>query len=847
MTDDGLFTRDEVLGGLPARKANTLMFLIECRTAQFISLSQQATGDFYTEKSSQEENLAFLEAFTLGRQLPLRPSIQDLERYAFQWGHLVPDNNAKVQAAIAHLFGQKYRFTTQRIPNIRAVLGIENSAVQAAYQRLYREPIKTIFQSQLGLAEEFRWIASSFAYRFESLPPFWIAFAFTVTANFSQGVLALPIAIAGIGTIPGLAILGIIGLLNILTIACMAESVARSAVIRYGNAFLGRLVTDYLGRSASMVLTAAVVLLGFLGLLAASVGISVTLSQFTGLLAPVWALGLMAVVVIRLWREGRKFGVVTLMILGTISVSLIGVLGLLALPHLQPANLVANPFAQPDTLKDFNPSVLASVLGGILVGFQGSSRVPHCAKMLLPRDPSGRSLIWGSIAGTIATLVFFMFWVVAVNGTVPASELMDRKGTALDPLLTVVGPVVSVLGSIAVCLLLGLAAFRTSDLLFNLVRERLPNPSPAHIILNLVRQGKTNLRDLAEAIGEDEKTVKEVLEKLAEAGLISAPEPPPADDFSQLAGGKRRSPRSSLMPDIGDASSEPNAPKPEAPPPKRTTQSRSSFQWKAFLSSSQGRFLTCILPVIGVFFITEWLLVTGAGSFSRILSVIGVLSVSLISGIFPVLLLASSRRKGEVVPQTSFQFLSHPLCTVSIYALFLLNVLLHGFVIWQGTIERVAAVSTGIAVIVVTILMIRQGAFRPRLVIELRDDQRKGESAAFSITACGQPTPMQLQLTYPRNEQHVFSASDSIQNFEKLSSVQVDLSNLPMKNLKELKVWVHSVTTDGDSRALAAIAHISCDDQSRQFDLKSMGGQLIVPLVNPTQSLKVQFSNRSLL
>ncbi len=40
MADDTLFTRDEVLGGLPARRAATLLFLIESRTAHMVVRSQ---------------------------------------------------------------------------------------------------------------------------------------------------------------------------------------------------------------------------------------------------------------------------------------------------------------------------------------------------------------------------------------------------------------------------------------------------------------------------------------------------------------------------------------------------------------------------------------------------------------------------------------------------------------------------------------------------------------------------------------------------------------------------------------------------------------------------------------
>ena len=57
----------------------------------------------------------------LGSEPPLRPTIQELERYAPQWASLVPEN-PRVQAAVAHRLGEKYEFTYETAPNIRAVM-----------------------------------------------------------------------------------------------------------------------------------------------------------------------------------------------------------------------------------------------------------------------------------------------------------------------------------------------------------------------------------------------------------------------------------------------------------------------------------------------------------------------------------------------------------------------------------------------------------------------------------------------------------------------------------------------------------------------------------------------------
>ena len=98
-----------------------MLFLIESRTAHLVAQSRQAMEVFLTREATEERELAFLESFALGSEPPLRPTIQELERYAPQWASLVPEN-PRVQAAVAHRLGEKYEFTYETAPNIRAVM-----------------------------------------------------------------------------------------------------------------------------------------------------------------------------------------------------------------------------------------------------------------------------------------------------------------------------------------------------------------------------------------------------------------------------------------------------------------------------------------------------------------------------------------------------------------------------------------------------------------------------------------------------------------------------------------------------------------------------------------------------
>ena len=90
MASDELFTRDEALGGLPAGRAATLLFLIESRTAHLVAQSRETLELFITEEMAKARDHVFLDAFKLGQEPSHRPTIQDREHHAAMWAFLVP-------------------------------------------------------------------------------------------------------------------------------------------------------------------------------------------------------------------------------------------------------------------------------------------------------------------------------------------------------------------------------------------------------------------------------------------------------------------------------------------------------------------------------------------------------------------------------------------------------------------------------------------------------------------------------------------------------------------------------------------------------------------------------------
>jgi intracellular septation protein A len=377
MASEELFTRDEALSGLPAQRARTLLFLIESQTAHLAAQDRRVMERFLTEEAARERDLAFLEAFALGRDPPLRPTIQDLERHSGQWAGLVPEN-PRLRAALAGLLGQKYALSQAAVPGIRAAVGLDTAAVQQAYQRLHNQPLGTIYTARPGLQERLRWAGSALSRWLESFPPFWSAFSLTLTETVGASILALPIALAEVGPLAGLFLLVVLGIVNILTIMYVAETLTRSGSVRFGSAYFGRLVSDYLGNPGSILFSLSLALLNFLVLIAYYIGIASTMESATRLPAAVWVALVFIVGLYFVRRESINATVTTALVVGAVNIALILALSLLAFPHVKVENLayVNLPFLDG---RPFEPSILKLVFGIILSAYFGHTSIANGA------------------------------------------------------------------------------------------------------------------------------------------------------------------------------------------------------------------------------------------------------------------------------------------------------------------------------------------------------------------------------------------------------------------------------------------------------------------------------------
>lgn len=462
MMDDGpeIISRDQVLSGLAGRRVSTILFAVEGRAAYLAEKARHATAPAICDHMIETRERAFLSALAAGRDLPGTPRIQDLERFAPSLAHLVPDDPV-ARAGLAHRIGAKYVARADDVPLLRAVLGLDDPDVRRELAARHDKTEHELWASRLPWRDRFRWWRARLVTRLENLSPFWSSYAMTLTQTVGAGILALPIALAGVGPIPGLVLVIVLGLVNVITVASIAEAFTRTGSVRWGGAYLGRVVGQYLGSGAKTVLSVTLMAFAVVALLAYYVGFSSVLSAATGVPMPVWAAGLFLATFGFVWRGRLDAAIASALLVGAVNIAILLLLATLAFTDLDLDNLT---YATVPGLGGgaFHPAVLALAFGVVLLAYFGHSSVANGARHVLSREPGGRSLVRGSVAGMATAVVLYSVWLLAVGGAVSATRLEGETGTSLEPLADVTGPAVLVAGAVFAVLAMGMAAVHFS-------------------------------------------------------------------------------------------------------------------------------------------------------------------------------------------------------------------------------------------------------------------------------------------------------------------------------------------------------------------------------------------------
>ena len=260
--------------------------------------------------------------------------------------------------------------------------------------------------------------------------------------------------------------------MNVITVGAMAESVVRNGSMRYGLAYVSRLVTELIGRVPSSALGVIFAVDGFLTFWFYFLAFGAVLNGITGLPMGLWMAVLFVVNVVLLRKETLDDTVASAVVIGLATLALAVGITAISLLNIDPANLTG-PGALPGG--GASAPAIGLVFGVVLMAFFGHTSAANSSKLLLGMEPSGRSLIGGNLAAIVVVIVLYCVSTVAIIGVVGPAPLLETSGTALEPLAARLGPVVGVMTLVYTVLAIGIGSLYVTLGAYNQVVEWLPH------------------------------------------------------------------------------------------------------------------------------------------------------------------------------------------------------------------------------------------------------------------------------------------------------------------------------------------------------------------------------------
>jgi hypothetical protein len=351
----------------------------------------------------------------------------------------------------------------------------------------------------------------------------------------------------------------------------------------------------------------------------------------------------------------------------------------------------------------------------------------------------------------------------------------------------------------------------------------------ASLAASLARTGEADVVAAAGAIGKEVGETRSMLESLATRGLVESRQTPAGRVYAA-----RMAPRRPRGSEVWAALTDGVEPAAAAGP--GSTRGRKQGGFGTLLAGRTGRFVVSVAPLTVAFAVSEWLVVTGTGSFAGLLSFLGVVVVSLIAGLYPVLLIVASRRNGEYAPDPVRGYFGWPVLLVLVYLVFLALLVAHAAVIWTDPAQRVGAALAALAMVAIPVALTRSGAFARRVTVEVRDDQAAG-SASYGILAGERAAPGRVRLDYGDHTLEPETAVGDIPSLDGLHRAVFDLDcEAPGE---KVKTWVHRVTPEGETEALPATARVRGDEGTANLALSR--GEAIFPFASADVEVEIAF------
>ena len=197
-----------------------------------------------------------------------------------------------------------------------------------------------------------------------------------------------------------------------------------------------------------------------------------------------------------------------------------------------------------------------------------------------------------------------------------------------------------------------------------------------------------------------------------------------------------------------------------------------------------------------------------------------------------MLLLVAARRRGGRLPGRIIGPLGWPIVAVAIGGVFLFGVVAFGLWIWDSPLERLAALVVGVAMVALTTVSWRRGAFAPRTVVEYRLETGPPDRGILSVVSGGRRVLTSVDLDESTGLRRLEGTDIVINAPNRLHAMTVDL---PLGISTDVSLWVHAVGPDGGSVRTPVDVRIHDGSAEKAFRVtdEAMSAFAVSPAVEP--------------
>jgi hypothetical protein len=277
--------------------------------------------------------------------------------------------------------------------------------------------------------------------------------------------------------------------------------------------------------------------------------------------------------------------------------------------------------------------------------------------------------------------------------------------------------------------------------------------------------------------------------------------------------------------------------------------------WASILQDKWFRRLVSISPLILIALLALWSIYVQSIKLGDVFGFIGIILASIIIGVIPVLLLISSRNKGDRELHIGLQGLGNPIILAVIYLFSWSIPFIHGVFIWENLFQRVAAIFVSAYVIFISLRMLKTGVFGSRTAIDLCLDSRKLARNSLQVFVKGEKLTTLLTVRSDTGSTQIAAEELHGLQISRVHSLTVAALHI---HADELSIAARQINPDGDVEELTGVIELVTGSQVTKIEMSQAteryicacpkeAFQVVFKLKQVKQPSTLQLSRKSIL